>query len=318
MSLQSLLEVLVENEQFKNINGQLDRPKSKQAVFGLVGSLKSFWWSALALAGEKQFLIITQDELSAKGIVKDLTFFTKEDHVLLFPGQEFLPYQVYARSREGTSQRLRTLTRLTQGKPLFVVATAEAFCQKLMPNGVFKHSLMKLVTGQQLDREDLARKLVELGYERVELVEAPGQFAIRGSLVDIFPPSNEKPLRVDFFDDEIDSLRIFDEENQRTIEMIREAVISPAEETLLPKGDLAEVLAELKTRWQSTVKRLERLKKRASIQELNSKMEKLLNDLEFYLLLRKEVIQPHLPIRLPCYDFTPITRPTFGGSLLKG
>ncbi|NLL17828.1 MAG: transcription-repair coupling factor, partial [Clostridia bacterium] len=280
MSLQSLLEVLVENEQFKNINGQLDRPKSKQAVFGLVGSLKSFWWSALALAGEKQFLIITQDELSAKGIVKDLTFFTKEDHVLLFPGQEFLPYQVYARSREGTSQRLRTLTRLTQGKPLFVVATAEAFCQKLMPNGVFKHSLMKLVTGQQLDREDLARKLVELGYERVELVEAPGQFAIRGSLVDIFPPSNEKPLRVDFFDDEIDSLRIFDEENQRTIEMIREAVISPAEETLLPKGDLAEVLAELKTRWQSTVKRLERLKKRASIQELNSKMEKLLNDLE--------------------------------------
>lgn len=300
MSLRSLLELLTENDQFKSISTQLDRQKSKQAVFGVVGSLKSFWWSAMAWSTERQFLIITQDELSAKGIARDLQFFSDEDQALLFPGQEFVPYQVYARSREGTSQRLRIMTELVLGRPKFVIATPEALCQKLMPKQVFKDSLLKLATGQQLDREDLSRRLVGLGYERVELVEAPGQFAVRGSLVDIYPPNQAKAIRVDFFDDEIDSLRLFDEDSQRTIEMIGEAIICPAEETLVPPGELKSVLAELKIQWQATVKRLEKLKKRVAIQELNRRMEKLLGDLEQGL--KPEALQRLQPFFYPEQD----------------
>lgn len=280
MSLNSLLEILTDNEQFKDIEQQLARPKIKLGVFGLTDGLKPFWWSALAASGKRQFLIITRDELSARGIAKDLEFFVPSDQILLFYGQEFVPYQVYARSREAISQRIKTLTQLLLEKPSFVIATPEAFCQKLMPSQVFRNALLSVGRGQVMERDELVRRLVELGYERVELVEAPGQFAQRGSLVDVFPPNQEKPVRIDFFDDEIDSLRHFDEENQRTIEMISQVVISPAEETLLPVGKNDQVVVELKQQWEDAVRRLEKLKKKAAIQELNHQMEELLEKLE--------------------------------------
>lgn len=280
MSFTSLLEILTENAQFREVARNLAQPRAKVAVFGLTEGLKPFWWSALRAAGPRQFLIITRDELSAKGIAKDLELFVPAGEILLFHGQEFVPYQVFAKSREAVSQRLRTLTQLVLEKPSFVIATPEAFCQKLIPNRVFRSALLTVKRGQALDRDDLVRRLVALGYERVELVEVPGQFALRGSLVDIFPPNQRKPVRIDFFDDEVDSLRYFDEENQRTIEMIAEAVIGPAEETLLPAGDRQQALAELREQWQEAVRRLQKLKKKAAIQELNQKMEQLLEQLE--------------------------------------
>lgn len=280
MSLNSLLEILTDNGQFKEIERQLTRPRTKLGVFGLTDGLKPFWWSALAVSRQRQFLIITRDELSAKGIAKDLELFVRPEDILLFYGQEFVPYQVYARSREAVGQRIKTLTELLLEKPSFVIATPEAFCQKLMPNQVFKNALLPVSRGQVLERDELVRRLVELGYERVELVEAPGQFALRGSLVDVFPPNHEKPVRIDFFDDEIDSLRYFDEENQRTIEMVSQVVISPAEETLLPVGEHSQIVAELKQQWKDAVRRLEKLKKKAAIQELNHQMEELLEKLE--------------------------------------
>ncbi|HHW06866.1 MAG TPA: transcription-repair coupling factor [Clostridia bacterium] len=280
MSFTSLLEILTDHGQFKDMARHLSRAEAKLAVFGLTDGLKPYWWSALAVSGQSQCLIITRDELSAKGIAKDLALFVPAEEILLFYGQEFVPYQVFAKGREAVSQRIRTLTKLVLEKPSFVIATPEAFCQKLMPNRVFRSALLTITRGQSLDRDELARRLVELGYERVELVEAPGQFALRGSLVDVFPPNHLKPVRVDFFDEEIDSLRYFDEENQRTIEMIAEVVISPAEETLLPAGGQEKAVTELREKWQEAVRRLQKLKKKAAIQELNQKMEQLLEQLE--------------------------------------
>jgi len=191
MSFTSLLEILTENAQFREVARNLAQPRAKVAVFGLTEGLKPFWWSALTAAGPRQFLIITRDELSAKGIAKDLELFVPAGEILLFHGQEFVPYQVFAKSREAVSQRLRTLTQLVLEKPSFVIATPEAFCQKLIPNRVFRSALLTVKRGQALDRDDLVRRLVALGYERVELVEVPGQFALRGSLVDISRPTSE-------------------------------------------------------------------------------------------------------------------------------
>lgn len=280
MAFKKLLELLKENEQFQKIISGLPQIKSKQAVFGLVGSLKSYWWSALADAHEGQYLIITPDELSARGIIKDLALFNEKRDILFFGAREFLPYQVYARSREGTGHRLKTLVKLAQKKPRFVVTTPQAFCQKIIPKKIYMESLLEITRGQQLEREKLSLKLVELGYEKVELVEAPGQFAVRGSLVDVFPANLYQPVRLDFFDEELDSLRYFDEESQRTTEMLEQVTIGPAVEMLLPKGDYSHGLNTLKQEWQDSVERLKKLKKRTAIQELNDRMEKLLSDLE--------------------------------------
>ncbi|HHX51052.1 MAG TPA: transcription-repair coupling factor [Clostridia bacterium] len=281
MQHQSLLQLLAGNEQFKKVSDGLNYHLQHQAVFGLVGSQKHFWWATLAGWQENlQFLIITMDDLSARRIVDDLSTFCGEENVLFFPGQEFLPYQIYARSREISGQRIGVLSNLIRKKPRIVVTTGEAFCQKLMPVQVFRRYLLDLQVGQQLTMETLNTRLTGLGYERVDLVEAPGQYAVRGGLVDVFPLNTSQPLRVDFFDDEIETLRVFDIETQLSGEKLQETIIAPAWETLVGEKELDRALPLLNQEWQATVNRLEKLKKTSAIQALNEKVKKQLEELE--------------------------------------
>lgn len=300
MGFQQLLELLIENEEFQTVRERLAFKETKQAVFGLVGSLRSFWWGALGQEAKGQYLIITTDELSGKKILRDLTMLVKEEDVLFFSPKEFVPYQVYARSREVDSERLATLNKLIRGKPRFVITTPEAFCQKLIPKEEFAQFQLHLTRGQELERDDLMAKLAKAGYERVDLVEAPGQFAVRGSLVDIYPPNLANPLRVDFFDDEIDSLGYFDGETQRTLEGIKEAFVGPAKEMLLPRGNHEQALTYLREEWAATIKRLEKVKNRGAIQALNEKMEKLIVHLEEGL--EPEGLEPLQPFFYPEQD----------------
>lgn len=281
MQHQSLLQLLAGDEEFRQIADGLKNRLQHQAVFGLAGSQKHFWWAGLASRQENlQFLIISLDDLSAGRIVDDLSTFCGEENVLFFPGQEFLPYQIYARSREISSQRIGVLTKLARNRPRIIVTTGEAFCQKLMPFSVFSRHLLDLQTGQQLTMEALQTKLTQLGYDRVDLVEIPGQYAVRGGLVDVFPLNTAQPVRVDFFDDEIDTLRVFDVDTQLSGEKLSEVIIAPAWEILVGEKELERALPLLHEEWQATIKRLEKLKKKSAIENLNEKMKKQLGELE--------------------------------------
>lgn len=280
MGLETLVSLLKTNEQFQKVAQLSFLKEAKQLVFGLTEGVKALWWGSLAKAEKKQYLILAPDEIGARKIIKDLNVICEKEDILFFPGLDFIPYQVYARSREGSSERIKTLTKLVVEKPLFVVTTPEAFCQKLIPKRDFTDFLLKLKVGEQLERDTLAQNLVELDYERVDLVESPGQFAIRGSLVDVFPPNLENPIRIDFFDIEIDSLRLFHQESQRTLEMLQEIIIAPAKEMLLPKEGYTDGVEKIRAEWENAIKRLERLKKIESIRELNQSMEKMLESFE--------------------------------------
>ncbi|MFA5536901.1 MAG: transcription-repair coupling factor [Bacillota bacterium] len=281
MKLASLLNLLEENKEFvrSRVTGTTLN-SMKLGIFGLATGTKIFWWGSLAKTRRDQYLILVPDEISASSAVRNLRTFYSKEEVLYFPGQDFLPYQVYARSREGSSQRIQALTTLVLEKPLFVVTTPEAFCQKLIPKTVFAASLLELGVGMQLNRDLLVQRLVELRYEREDLVESQGQFAVRGSLVDVFPPNLERPLRVDFFDDEIDSLRYFHQDHQRTLEMLQKVVIAPAREMLLPPQNYSSGVDKIKDDWARAVRNLEKLKNPEAIRQLNQGMERIISNLE--------------------------------------
>ena len=175
-----------------------------------------------------QSLIVTTSASRAKRIAQDLSFFTSVP-VLVWPDVEPGIFRYEAKSTSELVERLSVLDALTQGSPCVLVAPLIGALKKLPPAAEFLKYSMTLSRGMQLSRDDLIRRLVSMGYERMDIVEAQGQFAARGDIVDVFIPGKDDPLRIEFFDTEIDSLRVFDVQTQRSKENKENQAISPAQ-----------------------------------------------------------------------------------------
>ena len=155
-------------------------------------------------------LYLTDHLQQAETVAEDLAAFLPSVSVEVYPPAEVLPYEYYAESPELTAQRLKVLTALVRGERTVVVAPLAALTRRLPPPAVFSRSGLEVAPGMILDREELLARLVELGYRRVERVEARAEFAARGDIVDIFPLPAAYPYRLELFDNEVDSIREFD------------------------------------------------------------------------------------------------------------
>ena len=192
---------------------------------------------SLALAGAakdlpRPLLLVTDDVQSASRLAEELRFFLddRDFPVIVFPDWETLPYDVFSPLPELVSQRLETLHRLRELSHGLVIAPVPTLMQRILPPAFLDaHSLM-LEVGQRIDFDVFRRTLEQAGYENVSQVMGHGEFAVRGSLIDLFPMGNEAPLRIDLFDDQVDSIRTFDVESQRTLEKIERFSTLPARE----------------------------------------------------------------------------------------
>ena len=158
---------------------------------------------------------------------------------MLFPEREVLLYNVAAQSTEITEQRLQVIEALLLKQNVIVVASIQAVLALQCPPQVFKDNIFTLKVGDIAPLEQLSEKLVRMGYERVSAVEGKGQFSVRGGILDVFPLTSDDPYRIEFFDDEVDSIRIFDVSSQRSVEKVENATISPARELVLTKDAIA-------------------------------------------------------------------------------
>jgi len=190
---------------------------------------------ALAHAARSQatpLLLATADVQSAARIAEELRFFLG-DHdypVIIFPDWETLPYDVFSPLPELVSQRLMTLHQVRSLRHGIVIAPVATLMQRILPPQFLDTHSLLLKVGQRLDFDAFRRKLEQAGYSNVSQVMSHGEFAVRGSLIDLFPMGSEQPLRIDLFDDEIDSIRTFDAETQRTAEKVEAVSMLPARE----------------------------------------------------------------------------------------
>ncbi|WP_227763983.1 transcription-repair coupling factor [Zhaonella formicivorans] len=277
-----LLEMLYEDQQFKNMLEGLERGLKSQVVYGLVSSQKSFWIGAIALAAKEPLLVIAPDAETARGLAAELAIFLPE-RVDYFPPREMLPYQVFAHSNEIQARRLNVMAKILNGSLTCLVTTGEAILQQLIPKQVLAGSFFSLKQGDVVQWELLLDKISRLGFERVDLVEAPGQFSVRGGLIDLYLLTEVSPVRIEFFDDEIDSIRYFDLESQRSIAEIESITLTPARELLLTSEAKALGQQLIEKEWAVTRKRLEKLQKKEAVDNLDAKisgdLEKLAQDL---------------------------------------
>jgi transcription-repair coupling factor (superfamily II helicase) len=194
-----------------------------------------------ASAGRRSWLILATTNAAAERLCDDLRFFHQlfnvpDDQLIFFPKWETLPYESTAPNVELIAHRMRALQRLRDGERTLLVTSVPAVIQRVMPFEVFSSATFQLTPSASVEREPLISGLLRLGYHRSTVVEIPGQFSIRGGIVDIFSTAYPDPLRVEFLGDTIESLRFFDPATQKSTDRIRKASILPARELIRPEG----------------------------------------------------------------------------------
>ncbi|EPC03493.1 transcription-repair coupling factor [Litchfieldella anticariensis FP35 = DSM 16096] len=190
------------------------------------------------LADDAPLLVITADTASAQRLENELRFFARVP-VMPFPDWETLPYDSFSPHQDIVSGRLRTLRDLQDAHDGIVLVPINTLMQRLSPVDYIAGRVLTLRVGMTLDREGFRETLSRAGYRAVETVYEPGEYALRGALIDLFPMGSEAPLRLDLFDDELDSLRYFDPDTQRSCDKVEAIELLPAHEYSLSRSAIA-------------------------------------------------------------------------------
>jgi transcription-repair coupling factor (superfamily II helicase) len=215
---------------FKRIKQHYDQG-DQDLLTGISGSQKSIFIAAISHDAAQKTLIISHSNNQAYRLSLDLEGMLGKDKVAFFPANELFPHEE-AYEPEVTVQRVATLGKILRPENLVVVSSWEALQRRLIPPAKFMEFTLFLKIGAETSLNGLLERLVKMGYQRVDLVQSIGQFSQRGDLVDIFPLDQANPIRIEFFGDEIDSIRIFKVEDQVSVEQIKEVLILPAREGL--------------------------------------------------------------------------------------
>lgn len=250
-----LIDSLKNWTSYKELIDNINNRKSPISTYGIIDESLGHISYALSKHTNRQILIITYDEMKAKRIYEDIKKFD-ENVVELFQSRDIMFYKVDAISSERAIDRLRVLSRIIRGEPIIVVAHIEALLNKIMDSNIFRNHLICLNQEDRVNILDLANRLIACGYEREYMVEAVGQFSIRGGIIDFFPPNSENPYRIELFDDEIDSIRIFDLETQRSLKMVDSVSISPVKEVLVLDEFRDKIIKNMTLDLERTVKNL--------------------------------------------------------------
>ncbi len=230
--MQVFTGLLGELEEFDQLVKGIKEKKTPVNVVGVSDSVGAHLISSVCEKLQKTALIVAAEEKEARQCCEDLRFFLGE-RVFFFPRTDLLFYDVEAKGQDVTRHRLEVLAALLSEEPCWVVTTAEALVSATVPKELYAKNSINLKVGEDWELDALTASLTALGYCREEMVEGPGQWSLRGGIVDIYPVTNrENPVRIEFFDTEVDSVRLFDPETQRTVEKLEEITILPARELL--------------------------------------------------------------------------------------
>jgi len=252
--MNELLSILKSIPEFRQLLTAVSRNESA-AVTGIGQINRSHMISGLQQLN-RPLVIVCQDDMAAKRLQEELKAFTDSLFPVL-PSRELTLYDAAVVSRAWEQKRLRQLYDLAGGRTPVQIFSWEAISQRTMPKSVLMNAAFRLETGKEYPIDWLLNRLAASGYSRCGMVEGPGQFAVRGGIVDIFSPAADRPVRAEFFGDELDTMGYFDPDSQRRTENIEELTVLPVGETqprLHPEGieglcaDLSRLIARQKRR----------------------------------------------------------------------
>ncbi|HIJ81241.1 MAG TPA: transcription-repair coupling factor [Desulfuromonadales bacterium] len=218
-------------------------------VPGLKGSAPALLVSELCSSGRDDLLVIAATQTAAEEFCNELAFFsTVSAQAVLFPAWDTSPFSPSSPTPDISGARLNALFRLQNNRAPITVMPVTAALQRVLPRDVLGGSSCYLVAGEDFERDDLLAKLVRMGYANVPLVEDRGTYAVRGGILDIFPPNMPSPVRIEFFGDTAETIRAFDPLTQRSLQPVEELVLLPSRELLLTEEIVGDSAVRLKQR----------------------------------------------------------------------
>ena len=216
-------------------------------VTGLAGAAAALLIAELSNTVDNQLVLVTADQQAADELTRELSFFEAQT-VTPFPAWDVAPCEAASPHPDISGARLTALHRLHQGGPCTLVAPVAALMQRLVPPSFLADVTLHIRSGDDLDRDSLLENLVRAGYLSCPLVEERGSFAVRGGILDLFPPSLSLPVRIEFFGDTVESLRYFNPLTQRSAESLDELLLLPSRELIIPPDAFQPGITRLKQR----------------------------------------------------------------------
>lgn len=280
--MKTFTEPLKKLDDFEDILRSLREENTPVRISGCIDAQKCHLISAV---GEEYplKLIVTYSETKAREILDSYQFF--DSRVCYYPPKDLIFYSADVQSDFIVGQRMTCINRILSGEPVTIVATVDGLLDKVLMPGQMRAQQMRFAVGEEMPLEQTAARLTDAGFKRVDEVEAPGQFAVRGGIVDIFNVADENPVRIELWDETIDSIRLFDAETQRSIDNLDDFSIYPAAEYFMTPERKASGIRAIR---QDAEKQADALKKqgnlkavhrlREMVQQLTDTMEALGND----------------------------------------
>lgn len=277
--MDAFVQPLYELADFDAIIRQLKKPGIVQ-VSGCLDSQKAHFTNGLL----REFpfrLIVAENDLKAKAFYEDFRLYDPE--VLYYPARDLIFYQADIHGNLLTRQRIQVLRALLEREEVTIVTSIDSCLDCLVPLAVWKEKVIKIRNDSEIDLDRMKRHLLELGYEWAAQVEVPGQFSIRGGIMDVFSLTEDNPWRIELWGDEVDSIRSFDAESQRSIENLEEITIYPATEVVLDKETIRQGIKAIEKEAQKSQKKFRdemKTEEGARVRQIAAELKDQLEEME--------------------------------------
>ncbi|SDC72748.1 transcription-repair coupling factor [Shouchella lonarensis] len=252
----------------KAVTDGIERDLNDHLLSGLSGSARTIAIATAYRETKKSQLVVTHNLYHAQKLYNDLAALLGESRVYLYPVNELISMEIAVASPEMKAQRIELMNALGQQFSGVIVVPLAGIRRLLPPKSLWQQSQLQLKVGDDIGEwEAFIGRLVTLGYRRVDMISAPGDMSVRGGILDVYPLTEEYPIRIELFDTEIDSLRYFSLETQRSEEMIQEITIGPSEEVLLTDQHYSYAANKLDEQLAFTLKKIANEQTRKNLQE---------------------------------------------------
>lgn len=266
------------NQPFSQVIQQISQSTDRDSklITGLDDSARSVFIAQQYLKNPKQYLIVEPRNKQQNELYEDLANLLPDVPVLLFPHEESLAVTYSISSRDNVADRVKVLNMLVSKQPCIIIASSGALRMRLTPTNIWEEAVTTINVGMEIERDELERQFNRFGYKREGMVQSPGEYSIRGSIVDYFPLNASTPIRLDFFDTELDSIRLFNPDTQESMENIKEASFYPAVDILFSIKDQQSLLDPLKKHLEKHLKKIKDEELKLQLKSTQTEQFKLL------------------------------------------
>ncbi|WP_426348200.1 transcription-repair coupling factor [Alloiococcus sp. CFN-8] len=268
MRLQGLMNPLKKSKDFIGIKNAIDDRVFPIGIFGASESSKSYIIDGIYEEIDKPIFIFTHSDMEAKNLYEDMNLYINE--VYYFPAKDVVFYNIDAISGDLRWARLKVIKEMLRPGKKIVISSIDAIASLYTPRELFENHSFTIKLGDKVDFKVISEKLIESGYERMDMVDGKGQFSLRGGIMDIYPPDIAAPYRIELFDDEIDSIRTFNTETQRSIEKIQSADIFPAKEIILDKTIIDKAYKSISEELETFISKHKNSKDKEMVEKLSA------------------------------------------------